>query len=547
MNNSMAFAVGGEGATCNPSTANWPSCSLAQITVRANVTKTVNIPGGRYATPYIANQASTEYILQGDIAADGTAITVSANYVVINLNRHTITYNQTNAGDGIRFGSSVNQVAIVNGSIIQGAGSSSGDVEGKGNNPINQYNYSPNYLHIANLYLQYRGKDVGGIWLYNISNSTVEQCTLEDTYYPGVISNRHQGVDAINFGSGSNNTVKYNTITNARQRGIRVRSNSEVYQNRVTLRSLDTNSYGIGFWLMKDVAIHDNTIIGRGAHPIGIGVMGQGGTSPQTSNISIYNNSIDVQTTMLAREYGDSIFATGIRAGTYESLDVLKNIKIYDNTISIATSSSYSGVWADTGASVTMTQRGKGLFIGTYTGGDITAANNSITFTGGGPAYGIAPHINEEDSLFIINNTITTHDCHVVLEDSYSGTHGYPLFIDNHFIRSGNNPSYYTVCSKLNGWSDQTARFVDNIYSGGASAESISLQPSGPGTVSVYFGTVVNGECLYTHRYHDNSGASSTLIRQNYTPNIKLDYAVPRAEWLRSVLKAPSNLRLIVN
>jgi hypothetical protein len=97
-------AIGGQGATCNPSTANWPNCELTEVPTRAHVTKTVHIPAGHYATPYVANQANTEYILQGDMTADSTAITVSASYVVVNLNGYTITYNQTEPGEGLNIG-----------------------------------------------------------------------------------------------------------------------------------------------------------------------------------------------------------------------------------------------------------------------------------------------------------------------------------------------------------------------------------------------------------------------------------------------------------
>ena len=118
--NSYAFAMGGNGATCNPSTPNWGSCSLAPVPFQASVTNTVNIPAGHYATAYQANQANTEYILQGDITADGTAITVSASYVIINLNGHTITYNQTAAGEGVNIGEwNRHHVAVKNGTIIQ--------------------------------------------------------------------------------------------------------------------------------------------------------------------------------------------------------------------------------------------------------------------------------------------------------------------------------------------------------------------------------------------------------------------------------------------
>lgn len=117
---SSAFAIGGAGATCNPSTLNWGSCTLASVPFQASVPNTINIPAGHYATPYQATQANTEYFLQGDITADGVAIEVKASYVIINLNGHTITYGKTLAGEGVALATyNKNHLAVKNGTIIQ--------------------------------------------------------------------------------------------------------------------------------------------------------------------------------------------------------------------------------------------------------------------------------------------------------------------------------------------------------------------------------------------------------------------------------------------
>jgi len=531
--------IGGQGATCNPATANWPNCQLAAVPAREHVTNTVHIPGGHYSSPYIADQARTEYILQGDITADSTAITVSASYVVINLNGHTITYNETSPGEGVNIGAwNLTRVAVVNGSIIQGAAMSEGTSAGSGNNPVGNYNTdlgglrSAGYMHLANLYLKYGGRDVGGI-MGSGSDSLIEQNTVEDVYGFGTLKNRHHVIKAIRQRS-SRAIIRNNTIINARQAGIDVRDDSQVYGNHVTLRSIDTNSSGIGGYKAKNVTVYNNTIIGKGVHPIGIGFLSSG-----TDNIEIYNNSIDLQVTMLGREYGDDMFASGFRT-TWGG----NNIKFYNNEIHIATDTAHSGHWADTGAPVTHQSRGKGLFVGIPAGETALFLNNHITFSGSGAAYGIAPSGNASDALFVVNNTIETHDCHVVLEDSYSGTRGFPLFMGNHFIRTGNNPNYYTIGGKLGGYNDQTARFVDNIYSGGASLDSINLHPSGRGIVSVYFGTVLNGEYRYNYRLHDNDGASSTLLRDDFNPPRTLNYAVP-GEALE-FLQPPAGLKVIV-
>ncbi len=539
LNSSLAFAVGGDGATCNPATANWPNCELAAVPAREHVINTVHIPGGHYSSPYIADQARTEYILQGDITADSTAITVSASYVVINLNGHTITYNETSPGEGVNVGAWNRQhIAVVNGSIIQGAAMSEGTSYGLGNNPVGNYNsdlngYRPaNYMHIVNLYVKYNGRDVAGIACAGDTGVLIEQNTAEDTFGFGTLKNRQHGFPAISSGPWSNDAViRNNTVINARQSGINTAQGTQVYGNHISVNSIDTNSSGVTGG-ENNVSVYNNTIIGRGVHPIGI-YIGSG-----AHNGEVYNNYIDLQVTRIGTEYGDSMFASGFRT-TWGA----NNLHVYNNEIYINTAAEYSGHWAHTGEPVTHQSRGKGLFIGINPEQTALLYNNYIEFAGDGVAYGVSPAHQESDKLFIVANTIKTHDCHVVLEDSYSGTLGFPLFMGNHFIRTGNNPNYYTIGGKLGGYFDQTARFVDNIYSGGASAESINLHPSGRGIVSVYFGTVLNGEYRYNYRLHDNNGTSSTLLREDFNPPRTLNYAVP-GEALE-FLKPPTGLKVI--
>jgi hypothetical protein len=49
-------------------------------------------------TPYMLSQADTTYILTSDITADGTAFKVKASDIILDLNGHTITYDDSPAG-----------------------------------------------------------------------------------------------------------------------------------------------------------------------------------------------------------------------------------------------------------------------------------------------------------------------------------------------------------------------------------------------------------------------------------------------------------------
>lgn len=540
MFHSSAFAMGGSGATCNPSTPNWGSCTLAPVPFQALVTKTINIPGGTYTTPFQANQANTRYVLQGDMTADAAGIVIGASYVIIDLNGHTITYNQVNPGEGVTIGPyNLHDVAVRNGSIIQGAAKSEGDLYGRGNNPVSTYNTinqgsrSAGNFHVANLYVRYGGKDVGGI-IIATTNGLFEQNTIEDTYEFGTLKNRHQGVEAL---TGAKNTTseqhiyRYNTIVNTRQRGIVTGNNSEVYGNHITIRSIATNSNGIGMYAGQGLKIHDNTIIGRGEHPVGIGAGGGSGSD----NYEVYNNLIDLQITALGEEYGSSYAndptatymgnaASGIRV-TWGG----DKLNFYNNQITIKTNARYEGTYSPTGAKAYINGGGKGLFIGAYEGETSTFSGNTITVTGDGAyTYGVTCSYSFSDGMFVVNNIITSSQYNIVVGDDYGACNAYPLFQGNTLIKSGALEGYKTITSTYNETDrNSQARFVDNVYQNGASESSIALKPSGSGLTDIYFGNAVSNEYRYSYRLHDNNGVSSTLLREDFEPTITLSYRYP--------------------
>ena len=554
---SMAFAMGGQGATCNPSTAGWPNCTLATVPVREHVTRTVNIPAGHYTAPYIADQANTEYILQGDITADSTAITVKASYVVINLNGHTITYNQVSPGEGVNIGTwNRTHIAVVNGSILQGAAMSEGTSGGAGNNPVSFYNtdlggFRPaSYVHVANLYVKYGGRDVAGLNLGQGGDyCLIEQSTVEDTYEFGTLKNRHAGVRALTVGAGRHCIVRNNTIVNARQGGIDVKRDAEVYGNHVTVRSIAPNSAGIGGWEVENIKIYNNTVVASGESPLGIGVAQE---INQSRNVEIYNNIIDSKTTALGSEYGSSqqcfteshtcgLTAIGINIRGYRTVSV-DNLRVYNNKITINNDAWYRGTYSPTGEAVWVNGKAKGFSInmrGTEKG---FFYNNHVTVLdkdGKGLAFGVSFPGNTSSGMFFINNTVIANVANVVFGDSYGASQGHPLVAGNHLVKVDDYPTYATF--HAGGWHDGTGRVVDNTYSGGASVDSLNFNAAANGILSIYFGTFVDNTILYNYRYHDNNGTSASLIRDYYNPPISLNYAVP------TELLPPVGLRIFIN
>jgi len=618
---SSESSVGGAGATCNPSTRDWGVCELEPVPFAELVTNTINIPGGSYLSPYGANQPNTRYVLQGDIVAEGGGIVVDANYVIIDLNGHTITYNVSSRGEGVTINGAQHHIAVRNGSIIQslvnagkivnvaiGAGGtgytandvltldgptdatvtvtavdgsgaitgislttpglgfevtaayrdangfqgpvtggtgtgakinvtgtiSEGGINGEYRNPVGTYNSAVGGIrdgsdsHLSNLYLKYGGRDVGGV-RWTGSRVMVEQVTTEDLYEFGTLKHRDYGVTAI-FGN-TYVTIRNNTILSARHKGIHTEANATIYGNHITLRSIATNSYGILGYNTQDVVTYNNTIIGRGEMPIGIGYVSEG-----TNNIEVYNNYVDVKTTALGVEYASAYLANP--SGTYSGNNAAgfrttwggNNLNVHDNQFVVTSDSVFTGTFSPTGAVAYIRGQGHGIWAGIAAGETATFSNNVISALnndGVGDVNGISCLHNFSDRLFFINNTVTSNVTNIAFDKYGTGCQGFPLFKGNTLVKVDNYSRYKTIADRFTGYWINTGRFVDNIYQDGAAESNIDLNPEGSKSVSVYFGSHATGEYLYNYRLHDGEDTSSTLLTETFDPPITLPYTNP--------------------
>lgn len=475
-----------------------------EVPARKFAKQTIEIPGGQYAEPFIVKTPDTEYVLLDDVLADGTAIAVRAPRVVLNLNGKTITYNQTKPGEGVVIDAyHTNDVAIINGTIVQGAAQSEGDVYGAGNNPIKSLGVSR--LQIAGISARYGGRDLNGFFLKYVGNGIVENCVLEDTWSVGTMKNRHQGKAAIGIGDGA--VVRNNTIINARQGGIGIGNNSEVYGNTISINSMVTNSAGVGGYKARNVKVHHNTITGRGEHPLGIAFVSAG-----TDSIEIYNNTIDLQTTRLGDEYAA---AGGNYAAGFRTTWGGSNISFYDNTITVRTDSTYQGTRSSTGQPVVVNAKGRGLMVAVNAGEKARFYNNTITVLdkdGSGKAFGIACTGGNAGEMVFEGNRVTSNILNVALGDEYGACGGHPLFVRNTFVKADNYPGYRTVAAEYGGYFEGTGLFVENQYISGAAQESIVLHAAGKGTKSVWFGSVFDAELIWS----DGSPIADAMVRVDY-------------------------------
>ncbi|QEM68658.1 hypothetical protein FO488_11140 [Geobacter sp. FeAm09] len=511
----LASGGGYGGAGASPYGSN-----AATIAARQYVTRTVHIAGGHLTAPYVANTPNCEYILDADISADSTAIVIGASYVIINLNGHTIRYNQVSPGDGIRtVNYNFHDVGIINGRIIQGRAQSSGAAYGLGNNPIQTKYCGVTRLQVADISAQYGGKDVAGFHLGG-DYVTVEKCTVEDTYRYGTVIDRHVGNAAIKCW-GSFSTIRNNTIITTRQQGIASNYSTLAEGNVIGIRSICTNSIGIS--VGANSTIRNNAITGVGEHPIGIEV---GSSTPKgfsndpaevdptyvpmdaahldgyVHDVEIYGNTIDVRVTGLGTEYaggaypGPATWVRGDNAVGIRSTTGIVNLNAHDNTITVHSDANFIGTWSPTGEPVTMGAGARGLMLGLrWNDHSATFSNNTIVANdkdGTGYAVGIAVDANIDNrywyadrsaarrpdfhpDLRIYGNTVTSNGMNLSLCDEYGPADGFPLIYRNTFIKSGEFASYVTSGTGYGCYDHATGILLSNSYRNGSAENNFNF------------------------------------------------------------------------
>lgn len=416
-----------------------------------------------------------------------------------------------------------------------------GDEYGVGPGPISKYSgqtnaiYSASYWFVGQVYAKWSGRDLGGIVLSG-SYGIITQSTAEDLYGFGTLKNRHQGINAIALNNdpkdGSFGVVKNSTVIGARHRGIHGTYDCEIFGNYVTLSSIATNAVALdpGFGGQRS-KIHDNTVIGRGEHPIGT-FAGSG-----SNDLEFYQNIFDLQVTALGEEYGSSYYsdplatytsnsATGIRL-TWSSYKTVA----HDNYIVIRSDSYYQGTFSPTGETAYIRSGSKGLFIGLNPIDSTSEAsfyNNTISVSGGGTNYGITCSYNFSDKMYVYNNTVESDHYNVVVGDEYGACNSFPLFWGNTLVKKADREDYKTIAGVYSdGDRRNQARFVNTIYQDGASESSLFMMPGNSGIVDIYFGTESNDLFSYHKRISDLNNTSATLVTETFNPPTTLSYANP--------------------
>ncbi|MBZ0154752.1 MAG: carboxypeptidase-like regulatory domain-containing protein [Alphaproteobacteria bacterium] len=416
--------------------------------------------------PATLDQPDTEYVVVNDITAEGTAFTVTASGVTLNLNGYTVTYGTQDAKAA--YGVSVEgvkrkNIVLVNGRIVQGEGKCRGKPgSGKNCNPV--YAYETFGMEIGGVEISYHAADTHGIYLQWGRDAHIHHSVIRDLGTG--VKDRHQGIDALRAGKVVGAKV-HHTIVKTRQVGIRVGEEGMVYNNEVHIDSRVTNSVGIS---AAGGMIHHNKVFGSGVHPIGIW--------PGRSG-KVFSNYVEVQSTREGDEYGDT-GAACLRM-TWGSGD---GMEVMYNTFLLRASRDYKGAGFNSW--------GRALFVGLPKAEQKAEFHNNviIALNDDGKAKAAAIAVvcgNMSPHLVFRNNRVESNWANVLLADNYGHADGYARFIDNTFVKRDNYSNYKTVKSQYSSL-PSTGVFTGNTMENGASMEDIDLEFSGKGRKEITVG-----------------------------------------------------------
>ncbi len=496
----------------------------------------IMVPGNLSGPPYILNQPGALYILTEDINSDTRGISIKAQNVTVDLNGHTVTYDEgtplvqgqwndylysdiSTSGVHYFLWSTQGLVKILNGTIVQGQNNGQGHIS-VGFNPIL---ISGGTVEVAGITAVWSGHSVGGIdnhWgtLNAHHNALIDRGTG--------IDNRHQGIKALYTANIGADGIHHNLIKRARQQVIMSGNDSDypIYANEIYQDSYDTNAFGI----RPVKQVYRNKMFGTGYHVNAIG---------WRSGVTVRDNFIHLQgvePTNRSGEYGLMASVNGIRLTQYGGGTTLYENNLYEgNTIIVK------------GRAGTTTMRGVQFFSDPYVV-NLRFRNNIIKtevqdeVTPPGAcvvAQGLSDRYNEQLPILYENNRFISNSVFVKFADDYGGG-GNHIFRNNSFEKFGNRSHYHAF--RLGYWIYHTIknRLIDSALNAGVDLEDNVFSGTGMRDYSV-------GHSLYViaKRVTGEPIANATLEVEDSTGinySIQTDgNGLARAELLEYMYAAP--------
>lgn len=419
-------------------------------------------PGSLSGPPYVLDQPNKVYILTEDIDSQTRGISIKAGGITVDLNGHTIIYDQgpslEQPGNYYQINSDVSSagvhlwpwvtglVKILNGIIIQGQTNSQGYAS-IGFNPILLHGGT---VEVAGITATYSGNSVGGI--INVWGETHAHHNVLVDRGTGV-DRRDLGIISIVNNLDSSEGLHHNLIKRARHQVLvdNDKNSGTFYSNEIYMDSFAVNDFGI----KATGQFHDNKIFGTGYHLDAIWTK---------TNSTYRNNFIHLQCVAPTDRFWESgtySSMAGIRLTEYICRGVPYDDVLFEgNTIIIKSregcSHTRGGAMFSSDPSV-VNLRFINNTIKTEVQDDMTLT--SPTITGHGSASN-ASCANESLPIIYENNTLITNSVFMRFGDDYGGG-GHHHFKSNVFQKFGSRTDYTTI---LVGYNTAVDYMFDNIF-----------------------------------------------------------------------------------
>jgi len=404
----------------------------------------VYIPGDMGEPPYTLDKAEATYVLTDDIVADSTAFTLAAADITLDLNGHTVRWNEKyGAAEAVPSTKNIRRAfhgftgapgivgnrrsagaKLFNGFIVQGRA-------GSGNvcDPI----LGVRAREIAGVALDYYGYQMNGfIWagsVEDLHHNVVKDKGTE-------LVDRHWAIRAVT----GCKKIHHNLIKRCRQRGIS--GGDEIVHNEIYQDSYATNAFG-----MSGQKLQGNRVLGGGVHVCAIS---------WANGMQAVGNLIHLQAqaskTRRWTEYGsgkgsscNGIRLTQYGSGNTESNPLYLNNLYKDNLIVIGVK---DGALA------------RGVQFSSHLQTKNLVCRDSIIKviglddrSGGSCVVAHGRTAANAQPVYYRNCTLVANHCHVKFGDGYS--RGSNHHLENcKFVRVGERPDYHTFVFSR-GWTDR--------------------------------------------------------------------------------------------
>jgi hypothetical protein len=432
------------------------------------------------------------YVLMEDIVSDGLGINVKSHNVTVDLNGHTIIYdngaNSFNTDDngyeesgsyGIRTGLwNFTDTKIYNGTVKQGKTGS------PHRGPLFLYHMGVTENEIAGLTVDYYGDSTSGMYTgkgYIHHNILYDRGT--------VVDDRHMGVRAMTATSESE--IAYNSLRRFRHRGID--GATLVRDNELYIDSFATNSFALG--VGDNAVIKNNKIFGMGDNPIGIG---------WGNNIRVADNFIYMwgySPTKRFDEYGRNSSISGMRATNYDyKVSGFENLLFEGNVIVLKPTDNCvlaRGIWTTNGphdkniiyrrntVKIEAMPDNHNSETSVYYNGEVNNSIAAVTVQGN-------EWVSEEipDALVFEDNHLLSNVNHIILGEGYgisSGVRFYRTTFEriDHDSRHGH---FAPVRLGFWYWNTLKNRIIDSTLIGIAEDEMTPDFYGGSGKLEVFYG-----------------------------------------------------------